>query len=101
MGMRVRGKATARPEKAGDPTLVFQELDRGRGRSRCHEGREKHMSCQRRSRVFPVFCGVWLPPGVFNFARRAAFRLRSIRCCSPGLDPIPPAPKLHAAEELP
>lgn len=25
MGMRVRGKATARPEKAGDPTLVFQE----------------------------------------------------------------------------
>jgi len=25
MGMRVRGKTTARPKKAGDPTLVFQE----------------------------------------------------------------------------
>ena len=26
MGMRVRGKATAFPEKVGDPTLVFQEF---------------------------------------------------------------------------
>jgi len=25
MGVRVRGKTTARPKKAGDPTLVFQE----------------------------------------------------------------------------
>ena len=51
MGVRVRGKTTARPKKAGDPTLVFEE------------------------------CGMWRRPEPLPRRRRKAHAVPNATCC--------------------
>ena len=55
MGMRVRGKATARPEKVGDPTLDFQAEGTGRRPKPAPRSLLMHEACQSAGSVFPEF----------------------------------------------
>jgi len=65
MGVRVRGKTTARPKKAGDPTLVFQECGPWRRPEPLpRRRRSAHAVPNATSRFSRVFQGVVVLAGV-------------------------------------